>query len=382
MLRFAIPTILALNLLTACGRHPSPQSRSAAGAPVAVHVFEVTASDWPELYQVTGTVRARTAATLSSKIMGYVRQVSFQAGDRVRAGQLLVELDSRDIDAQLQQAEAAASEAREALQEVDASIAASKANLELAQATHRRIQDLLEKRSVSQQEFDEAAARLKAAQAAYEMAASKRRQLTARIAQASAAVESARVLRSYARITAPFDAVVTEKHVEPGNLAAPGAPLAVLEQVGAYRLEAPVEESKLAGIRPGLPVTVQLESLDRALESRVSEIVPAVDPATRTAVVKIDLPSLPELRSGMFVRALFRTGSRTVTAVPAAAVREQGQLRSVFVVSGGVARARLVTLGGAYQQWREVLSGLSPGEKIVSPLPDALIDGSTVEVRP
>jgi multidrug efflux pump subunit AcrA (membrane-fusion protein) len=99
-------------------------------------------------------------------------------------------------------------------------------------------------------------------------------------------------------------------------------------------------------------------------------------------VVKIDLPSLPELRSGMFGRALFRTGSRTVTAVPAAAVREQGQLRSVFVVSGGVARARLVTLGGAYQQWREVLSGLSPGEKIVSPLPDALIDGSTVEVRP
>ncbi|MGQ9633383.1 MAG: efflux RND transporter periplasmic adaptor subunit [Bryobacteraceae bacterium] len=382
MLRIAIPTILAFTLLTGCGGHSPRQGTAESAAPVPVKAVEVTAADWPLVYEASGTVRARTVATISSKMMGYVREVYFQTGDRVRQGQLLLELDSRDADAQLQQAESAASEAREALQEVESAIAAAKANLELAQATHRRMKDLFEKKSVSTQEFDEATARLKAAQAAYEMAAAKRRQVTARIEQAAAAVEAARVMRGYARIIAPFDGVVTEKHVEPGNLAAPGAPLAVIEQQGALRLEASVEESRLKEIRPGQSAGVRLEAVDRQIDARVSEIVPAVDPVSRSGLVKLDLPPMPQLRSGMFGRAAFALGSRKVTAVPAAAIRTQGQLRSVLVVEGGIARARLVTLGSEYQRWREVLSGLSAGEKIVSPLPAALADGARVEVQP
>lgn len=382
MSRIAIPTILAFALLAGCGGSSHQQRAADSGAAVPVKTIEVTATDWPLVYEASGTVRARTAATVSSKMMGYVRQVHFQTGDRVRQGQLLIELDSRDADAQLQQAESAAAEAREALQEVESAIAAAKANLELAQATHRRMRDLFEKKSVSNQEFDEASARLKAAQAAYEMAAAKRRQVAARIEQAAAAVEAARVMRSYARITAPFDGVVTDKRVEPGNLAAPGVPLASIEQQGALRLEVPVEESRLGQIRLGQSAAVRLDAVDRQLDARVSEIVPAVDAASRTATVKLDLPPLPQLRSGMFGRAAFPSGSRKVTAVPAAAIREQGQLRSVFVVAGGIARARLVTLGSEYQGSREVLSGLSAGEKIVSPLPAALADGARVEVQP
>jgi RND family efflux transporter MFP subunit len=282
----------------------------------------------------------------------------------------------------VQQAQAGQREAEESLQEVDGAIASAKANLELAQATFQRMQDLFQKKSISNQEFDEASAHLKVAQASYEMATAKRRQVTAKVSQAAAGVQTANIMRGYTRLTAPFDGVVTEKHVEAGNLAAPGAPLAIVEREGAYRLEASVEESRMRDVRVGQSVTVSLEALDRPIEARVSEVVPSVDAASRTNLVKIDLPSMPQLRSGMFGRASFPLGKRSVVVVPAEAVREQGQLRTVFVVDGGVARSRMVTLGEPRQDRREVLSGLSAGEKVVVPIPVGLADGARVEARP
>jgi RND family efflux transporter MFP subunit len=314
--------------------------------------------------------------------MGRVRQVSFQAGDRVREGQLLVELDARDIEAQVRQAEAAQREAQEALLETDGAIASAKANLDLAQATFQRMQNLFQKKSISNQEFDEASARLKVAQASYEMAAAKRKQVAAKISQAGAGIDSANIMRGYSRITAPFDGVVIEKHVEPGNLAAPGAPLALIEREEGYRLEASVEESRVRDVRVGQGVSVVLEALDRTIAARVGEIVPAVDAASRSYIVKIELPALPQLRSGMFGRAVFTLGKRSALAVPAAAIREQGQLRMVFASEGGFARSRMVTLGETHGDLREVLSGLNAGDSIVFPLPPGLADGAKVEVRP
>jgi RND family efflux transporter MFP subunit len=315
-------------------------------------------------------------------MMGRVRQVNFQAGDRVREGQLLVELDARDIEAQVRQAEAGQREAQEGLLEVDGAVASAKANLDLAQVTFQRMQDLFQKKSISNQEFDEASARLKVAQASYEMAAAKRKQVAAKIGQAGAGVDAANVMRGYSRITAPFDGVVTEKHVEPGNLAAPGAPLAVIERADGYRLEASVEESRVRDVRVGQGVSVVLEALDRTVAARIGEIVPAVDAASRSYIVKIDLPSLPQLRSGMFGRAVFTLGKRSALAVPAAAIREQGQLRMVLVAEDEFARSRMVTLGEAHGDLREILSGLNAGDSIVSPVPPGLPDGARVEVRP
>jgi RND family efflux transporter MFP subunit len=377
-----ISLILSLSLLTACGTAPNRQESKATAAPTAIQVLSVAPAEWPTTYEATGTVRARTASSVSSQVMGRVRQVSFQAGDRVREGQLLVELDARDIDAQVRQAEAGQREAQEALLETDGAIASAKANLDLAQVTFQRMQDLFQKKSISNQEFDEASARLKVAQASYEMAAAKRKQVAAKISQAGAGIDSANIMRGYSRITAPFDGVVIEKHVEPGNLAAPGAPLALIEREDGYRLEASVEESRVRDVRVGQGVSVVLEALDRTIAARVGEIVPAVDAASRSYLVKIDLPALPQLRSGMFGRAVFTLGKREALAVPAAAVREQGQLRLVFAAEGGFVRSRMVTLGETHGDLREVLSGLNAGDSIVSPLPPGLSDGAKVEVRP
>jgi len=143
-----------------------------------------------------------------------------------------------------------------------------------------------------------------------------------------------------------------------------------------------VEESRIGNVRVGQPVTVALDSLDKTLAARVSEIVPAVDATSRTFVVKIDLAGVPQLRSGLFGRARFPLGSRKVLTIPAPALVERGQVQSVYVVEDGRARNRIITTGAREGDQLEVLSGLSASEKIVSPVPPALVDGARVEVRP
>ena len=166
--------------------------------------------------------------------MGYVREVKVQTGDHVREGQLLVTLDARDLDANARRAEAAREEVRTSVPEADSAVAAAKANLDLAQTTFNRMKELFQKKSISNQEFDEASAKLKAAQAAYEMARARRTQLDAKLAQAEQEVRATEVTRSYAEISAPFAGIVTAKSVDPGTLAVPGAPLLTIERDGAY----------------------------------------------------------------------------------------------------------------------------------------------------
>jgi RND family efflux transporter MFP subunit len=356
-------------------REPEPS------APVRVKTVTAEVQQWPSIYEATGTVRARSSAVISSKWMGYVRQVKVELGDRVREGQLLIELDARDLDASLNRATAAREEIRHAFPEAESAVAAAKSHLDLSQATFKRMSELYAKKSISDQEFDEASAKLKAAQAAYEMARARRIQLDAKLAQADQEVRSGEVNRGYAQITAPCAGIVTAKSVDPGNLATPGAALLTIERDG-YRLEASVEESNLSRIRVGQAAQVTVDGIGRSVTGRVAELVPAVDPASRAYIVKLDLPSIPELRSGLFGRAAFRLGTRRVLAIPANAVIERGQLQSLFVADGSIARTRLVTLGAGSNGQLEVLSGLSAGEKVIVPVSQALSDGARIEVEP
>ena len=375
------PLIVFPAILWLAGCSESARNVEVNGALVPVKVVTVTSEPWPEEYEAMGTVRARMAAILSSKVMGYVREVHANIGDRVGAGQLLVVLDAADLEASYRRADAGRDEARSAIPEAENGVAAAKANRELARATFKRMSDLFVSKSISNQEYDEAAARLKAAEAAYAMAESRRAQLTSKIAQADQERRAAEIQRGYAQLIAPFTGVVAAKSVEPGNLATPGAPLLTIEREGTYRLEVPVEESRLALIRSGSKVTVTLDALSRSFDATIGEVVPSVDAASRAYLVKIDLPAISQLRSGIFGRARFVVGSRSVLAVPTSAVMERGQVQSVYAVENGVARLRIVTIGRKTADRAEVLSGLSAGEQAVSPIPVGLVDGAKVELR-
>src|SRR6516225_7035075 len=222
-------------ILSGCGGGETHPKVAAKAQAVSVQTATVWSQEWSDAYEAAGTVRARTATVLSSKVMAYVRQVAVQVGDRVEEGQELVTLDAQDLDANVRRAEAAEAEVRSAIPEADNGVAGAKANLDLAQSTFKRMEELASKKSISNQEFDEASARLKSAQAGYDIARAKRTQLDSKLAQVEQEIRAARIMRDYTRISAPFSGVVTAKSVEPGNLAAPGAPLLTIEREGTYR---------------------------------------------------------------------------------------------------------------------------------------------------
>jgi membrane fusion protein, multidrug efflux system len=371
---------MAVFLLAGCGKEPH-KTEAASPPPATVQTITVQEIEWPSVYEATGTVRARVSASLASKVMGYIRELRVNAGDAVKAGQLIAIIDSRELEAGLQLARAIVQEARSGIAEADNAIAAAKAHLELASVTFQRIEDLYDKRSISNQEFDEAKSRLRVAQAGHEMALAKRRQLDARVLQTEQSQRAAEVTRSYAEVRSPFNGIVIEKRAEQGDMATPGAPLIIIEQAGAYQLEVAVEEARLGSIRIGQPVSVVLDAAGRTIAARVAEIMPAVDTASRSFLVKVLLPSGSGLHSGVFGRAQFTATSRPTIAVPQNAVTAIGQIRSVAVVEDGIARMRLVSLGERSGSLVEVLSGLTPGDRVVTPRPANLTDGRKVQVR-
>lgn len=373
--------LTALLFVAGCGSEPADKTVSTPVTPLRVETVAVAETDWPSTYEATGTVRAKTTATISSKLMGYAREVRAQIGDAVRAGQPLVVLDARDLDTSVTRAEAGREEVKSAIPEAESAVALARSQLDLAQTTFHRMQDLLDKRSITNQEYDEASARWKAAQAVLDMAVAKRTQLDAKMAQIEQEVRAAGIQRGYSEIIAPFSGTIITKSIDPGTLAVPGVPLFTIERDGAYRLEASVEESRLSMARVGKTVSVMIDGIDRTFPARVAEVVPSVDAAARTGTVKINLPSLPELRSGLFGRALFDTGGRKVLTVPSAGVLERGQLQSVYVAENNIAHTRLVTVGTRVNDRVEVLSGLNQGDRVIVPIPTGLADGAPIEVR-
>ena len=378
----SLPLTILILMTTACSHQEAPLAATGAQQPaMAVEIETSAASEIAEVYRASGTVRARYTAAIAAKIAANILDIRVKAGDRVQTDQVLVVLDRRDLEANLRRAEAARTEAESAVTETENAIAAARANFELARVTHKRFEDLLARMSVSQQEFDESQARLKSAEAAHEMAVAKRRQVEARRSQAEAEISAARVALGYATLTAPFAGLVAERRADPGSLTMPGAPVLTIEREGNLRLEASIDESRLGLARLSENVAVEIDGLSRTVAGRVAEIVPSVDPATRSFTAKIDLPAIPELRAGMFGRAAFPVGGRKALLVPASSILERGQIRSLYVVDGDTARLRFVTLGEPRDGRREILSGLTDNEKIIVAPPPLLTDGGRVAIQ-
>ena len=380
---WAVPATVLFGLLAGCSSSTNESAKKAEGAkPLAVSARKASTLKLPEIYEATGSVRARVTTVLSARTMGSILEVRVQSGDAVKAGQVIAVIDARDIDTSRRQAEAGRRAAQDSQPEADSAVEAAQAQLDLAQSSQRRMKSLFDDKSITAQEFDEVQARLKTARAAYEMARAKRHQLDARVGQADEAVAQTKLQASFANVTAPFAGTVIERKAEPGMLASPGSPIVVIEQGGAYRLEASVDETRLAKIRPGMLVRVHLDAFDKEFAARVSEVVPALDPGSHSFVVKVNLPGVAGLRSGVFGRLLFEFGERETLAVPASALVHEGQIDRLFVAEGNAARGRMVKAGTRSGDMVEILSGLSAGELVIERPPQTLADGARIEVRP
>ena len=323
----------------------------------------------PDLFEVVGTVRALRTAPISAEIMGRITAVSVREGDTVKQGETLVTIDDVQPKAALEQAQAA-------LTAADHEASAAESERALAQSTFVRLNKLHEEKSISPQEFDEINTRVQSATARRDSAAAAR-------AQAAAGLQQARILLDRARVRAPFDGVVTERRIDPGALASPGLPLVTIESAGRYRLEVSVDERDLRYVRLGASAPVSLDAFDGApITGKVVEIVPAADSASRSFVIKLELPANRNLRSGQFGHAEFARGQKKALLIPHTAVLEHGQLQSVYAVDGNnVAALRYVTLGKTRAGDIEILSGLNPGERIVSDPGGRDLAGKRIEAQ-
>lgn len=359
-----------------------PDAQAPAEGAVRVTVVEARRAAMPERIEAGGILAARDTALVSSRIMAPVVRVLVQPGDRVRAGQPLVQLDDRALRAQHAGATAAARAAEQERLGADAEIAAARAALDLAQASHRRVARLHERRSATDDELDEAVAALAAAQSRLDRAHAGAGQAAAGLEATRAAADVARVNQSWATISAPFPGVVTESLVEAGNMAAPGSPLLRIESAGHPRVEVRVDASRALHVRPGDAVLVSVEPQSSPeplrVTGRVAEVSRAVSPGAQSLLVKVDLPEGTAATSGTFARVRFAGRDRSVLAVPRSSVTTHGQLTSVFVVEGERTRLRLVTTGMRDGDLVEITAGLEAGERIVEAPAPAIIDGLRV----
>jgi RND family efflux transporter MFP subunit len=314
--------------------------------------------------------------------MGYVRAVRVRAGDSVTTGQPLVELEANDVRASVARARAALDRSLETKSEAENGVVAARADAKMAKSFYDRALRLVKDSAISQQQFDDAEARWHAAAAQEQMANARVRAVGSGIDEARAALGEASATLGYAAITAPFSGRVIERRVDPGALAAPGTPLLVLSDESALRVEAAIEESLADQVKVGDEAEIRVGSAPSVV-GKIGEIVPNVDVATRAFLVKIDLPStLGSLRPGTFARVFVHAGARARLVVPTSAITSLGALDRVFVLDGSRAHLRMITRGEPVGPATEVLSGLSPGERVVTSPPPDLRDGMAIEVKP
>jgi RND family efflux transporter MFP subunit len=377
--------LLVALVTTAAGCGGAREARTVErAAPVEVTVVPSVVRERPQTFDVGGVVRGQTSATLSSRVMAAVREILVQPGDRVRTGQLLLRLDDRDVSAAAREAGARGVVAERTIDAARVEQDAADAALTLARATHRRIAALHERKSATPQELDQAIAALKAAEASVARSRAALSEAQANLDASKAGTDAAEVTSSYARIVAPFDGLVTEKLVDPGNLVAPGTPLLRMEDTRTFELEVRVDESRAARIAPKASVPVIVDGPDgpMTLAGHVSEVARAVDSDSRTLLVTIALPSSPGvLTPGMYARAAFAGPAKRLLTVPDGALVRNGQLTSVFVVDAEHARLRFVNAGRSADGATEILAGLSEGETVVVNPPPGVRDGTPVTIR-
>ncbi|MBN1268147.1 MAG: efflux RND transporter periplasmic adaptor subunit [Kiritimatiellae bacterium] len=311
----------------ACGERVGPgrvEREAGIAVPADAPTCTVKSEEVAPRIDVIGTLASELKIHLSARISAYVKEVFVSAGSRVKAGQPLVTLDSREIQEQL---------------------AAAEAQLKQAETEFNRTRQLLEKNATTEQA-------LTAAETLFN--------------SARAQVEQVRVMVTYTAITSPIDGIVTHRRIEAGDLANHGQVLLSVYDPARMRLEAPVPMRLVERLELDQDVEVELDRPAGTYRGRVAEIVSEVDPLSRTQLVKVRLEELPGgALPGTFGRLWVEEAPRPALLVPRTAVYRVGQLEVVQLVRDGRAHRRLVRTGAAHGDRVEILSGLQAGDVVL-----------------
>jgi multidrug efflux pump subunit AcrA (membrane-fusion protein) len=273
---------------------------------------------------VPATIQAFFVTDLYAKVSGYVSQINNDIGDRVRKGQALAVIANPELQAQFDKAEAAVQQAAATVEVAKRQITGMQADLALQEVTLRRQKELFAGKAATAQMLDETQAKHGISAANVEIGKAKLVSAEADLRAAKADAEKVQALLQYNRITAPFDGVVTRRLVNPGDLVQAAistrtTPLFTIQQIDTVRVLADVPEWSAVGIHPGLASEVTLYGPGEIIfHGSVTRTATAVDPASRTMRVEIDLPN-PDgtLRPGMYAKVTLRPEPRPTAGRPA-----------------------------------------------------------------
>jgi RND family efflux transporter MFP subunit len=365
---FAIFVIIVITaLIPGCGEKIKPGESTVRRPQVSgVTVEEIRPSETDVFYETSGTLKSRNTALVSAKIMGEVTGIKVKPGDAVKKGDVLLTISAPDINAK-------ADAAGEAFKEAQRGADIAGENKGLMEKTFERYKKLYEEKALSGQEFDEVKSKKEVALLEYERA---QRALD----RAEAGLQEAEAFKGYAVVRSPLNGIVSEKMIDIGSMATPGAPLILVEEPD-YRVEAAVDEKLLSSINKGTQILISIDPIAINTTGRVSEIVRQVDPLTRTFIVKMDLNENPKsLRGGMYAKVRIPTGKKPGLFIPLDAVISRGDMSGVYAVSeDGIVTLRFVKTGKGSEGKIEILSGLSAGEKIIVKGIEKAVDGGKVE---
>jgi len=352
--------------LIGCGEKIAPGSAEVKRQTISgVSIATLIPASIDEFYEAVGTVKADHTSTIASRMMGTVTSLLVKEGDTVENGQLLLTLDDRDVVQKVKAAEAGYQEATKALESV-------KQNRELTGITYERYRKMFEEKAISRQEMDQFETQKKVAGLEHE-------RVQEMVNRAAAGLSEAKIFLGFTRVTSPIKGRVTEKKTEVGSMAVPGMPLLTLEDIAAFHAEVTIDESLSGKLRTGLSVLVSIEAIDRQMPGKIKEILPVVDPLSRSFIAKVSL-SGAGLRSGLYARVKIPSGKKEVLLAPQSAIVEKGQLTGVYAVDGqGIVTYRLIRTGKAYDGNREILSGLKPNDRIIVQGVEKAKDGGIIE---
>ncbi len=361
-----------------------------------VTIFLARKGNLSETLSLTGTLMAAQDVKITSKIPGRVEKVPVEEGTPVKRGDVLIELEQKELALAVAQAEAAVAAAqaglakvlagtrKEKIDQARAALAQAKANADICKITFERMRKLLKDKTISKTKYDEAKAhydsalaQYKSAQAQLEMAKTGATREDIEIArtqvgQARAALATARRQLQNATITSPIDGIIAHKNVEPGEVVSPPVMpgKALLDIVDMSRLKTTIKisETRVKIIRLGQEAIISLDGFPgESFPGKISMISPVVDANSRTFKAEVLIPNPDNrLKPGMFARVQLVLTKRTdVLKIPVKAITEGKEGKVVFLAVNGTAKAQTVTLGISDEFDTEVISGLNPGDQVI-----------------
>jgi RND family efflux transporter MFP subunit len=384
------PLLIGVLLITAGCSHDGARNADAAQAEhskvINVAVSKVTRADLSQSLRIAAEFRPFQEIEVHAKVAGYVKHIDVDVGDRVRQGQTLAVLEVPELQDELNQAAASMRQSQQQVEEAEHQLKRAQAQYTVAHLTYSRLNGVMKTQPglIAPQDLDDAQGKDEAAEAQVDAAKAGLAAAQDHFQDATANRERVQALWDYTKITAPFDGVVTWRYADTGAMLAAGTsseqqalPLVKLSQNGLLRLDIPVPETDVPGVRLGKKVRVEVQALNKTFEGTVARFADKVDDDTRTMMTEIDVrnPSL-EIVPGMYAYVSFPVAEKSqALAVPIQAVSRQGDKATAYRVSSDNRIEILpVTIGLETRDRIEILSGLTEGDRVVV--------GNTGQLRP